>query len=577
MRQLLTDRLVALLGDDAQRHIRRLGAHWFAENGHAEAAIKQYLAAGDEEEATYLLYRHLGDIIDNDFSRRTLRHLLSMFPSRRRRGHPILLLADIYIKCQHWDMAGLSSLLHETDRRLSNPRRALPEVLVEKLRIELDSPRTLFLYWAGDLDGALAAGRRVLENTPEEKHHERVHAMMYLPAALFMLGREEEADQHLDKYIAKALDAGSGFAGALLFAKMSLCYYGADAAGARAVSENIIDLHRRRAVHTYWYCHCLHLLGCVEYEQSRLDEAEHLFEELRTLRYQITSRLGHDGLLGLALISMARQDWDEAEKRAEFARAYAFEVKDSASIMYSEFFRTRAMVTKGDPTSYATVHQPEAMWGHLWLENPVLTYAEYLIASSDRAQHEAALAAIEKARRVVAEKNSRRQLIQLEAVRATVLHRLGHTTAAQVAILDVLSVAGPLGMVRTFVDRGRPMQALLSQIAASDPKNDYVATLLRAFDRAGAVSTKEPISKRGENNDASPKRLSLSRRELEVLAHLEGVASLKEIADAMHVSAETIKKHTFRIYRKLGVNGRFQAVEAAKRLGLFSRRRPLLL
>jgi LuxR family transcriptional regulator, maltose regulon positive regulatory protein len=53
-----------------------------------------------------------------------------------------------------------------------------------------------------------------------------------------------------------------------------------------------------------------------------------------------------------------------------------------------------------------------------------------------------------------------------------------------------------------------------------------------------------------------------------VLHLLAGTLSLREIGQEMQVSANTIKTHTQAIYRKLGVSGRFDAVEAARLLGL---------
>lgn len=60
----------------------------------------------------------------------------------------------------------------------------------------------------------------------------------------------------------------------------------------------------------------------------------------------------------------------------------------------------------------------------------------------------------------------------------------------------------------------------------------------------------------------------LSERETTVLAQLDGVSTLAEIAKGLHVSTNTLKTQTRSIYRKLGVAGRDEAVQRAKRLGL---------
>jgi LuxR family transcriptional regulator, maltose regulon positive regulatory protein len=60
----------------------------------------------------------------------------------------------------------------------------------------------------------------------------------------------------------------------------------------------------------------------------------------------------------------------------------------------------------------------------------------------------------------------------------------------------------------------------------------------------------------------------LTRRELEVLALLRGPSSTKEIAQILHISYATAKDHTIRIYGKLGVNRRWDAVAKAEKLGI---------
>ena len=58
----------------------------------------------------------------------------------------------------------------------------------------------------------------------------------------------------------------------------------------------------------------------------------------------------------------------------------------------------------------------------------------------------------------------------------------------------------------------------------------------------------------------------LSEREREVLALLCTGATNREIAAAMHVSAETVKKHAATLYRKLGVRNRTEAAQRAPEL-----------
>jgi DNA-binding CsgD family transcriptional regulator len=60
----------------------------------------------------------------------------------------------------------------------------------------------------------------------------------------------------------------------------------------------------------------------------------------------------------------------------------------------------------------------------------------------------------------------------------------------------------------------------------------------------------------------------ISSRELEVLELISKGLSNQEIADKLFVSANTIKSHTARLFEKLEVNRRVQAIEKGRRMGI---------
>ena len=64
--------------------------------------------------------------------------------------------------------------------------------------------------------------------------------------------------------------------------------------------------------------------------------------------------------------------------------------------------------------------------------------------------------------------------------------------------------------------------------------------------------------------------VQLTAREREVLVHVAGGATNREIAEELHLSPHTVKEHTSALYRKLDVRNRAEAVQRAQRLGLLS-------
>ena len=71
-------------------------------------------------------------------------------------------------------------------------------------------------------------------------------------------------------------------------------------------------------------------------------------------------------------------------------------------------------------------------------------------------------------------------------------------------------------------------------------------------------------------NEAELERLAISRRELEVLELMARGLSNAEIAERLFVSLNTVKTHSSKVFEKLEVKRRTQAVEKAKRVGLIA-------
>lgn len=69
-------------------------------------------------------------------------------------------------------------------------------------------------------------------------------------------------------------------------------------------------------------------------------------------------------------------------------------------------------------------------------------------------------------------------------------------------------------------------------------------------------------------NEEELAKLGLSKREMEVLQLIAEGLSNQEIAARLFVSLNTIKTHSSRIFEKLDVKRRTQAIEKAKRLNL---------
>jgi len=88
---------------------------------------------------------------------------------------------------------------------------------------------------------------------------------------------------------------------------------------------------------------------------------------------------------------------------------------------------------------------------------------------------------------------------------------------------------------------------------------------------AGLKLTRKKIVLVGQEfifNESELQRLSISKRELEVLELISKGLSNQQIADTLFVSLNTIKTNSSNLFLKLDVNRRTQAVQRAKELRL---------
>jgi DNA-binding CsgD family transcriptional regulator len=102
----------------------------------------------------------------------------------------------------------------------------------------------------------------------------------------------------------------------------------------------------------------------------------------------------------------------------------------------------------------------------------------------------------------------------------------------------------------------------------------YIALLAAGFIALGAwagsrlVTPARPGQAAFERNEAAIRSLGLTSRECEILELLASGESNKELARRLGISPNTVKTHVGRVYEKLGVQRRVQAIEKARMLAL---------
>jgi len=178
-----------------------------------------------------------------------------------------------------------------------------------------------------------------------------------------------------------------------------------------------------------------------------------------------------------------------------------------------------------------------------------LSYARLLMA---RGRFAEALSTLSELIRAHEQIGRMRALIEDLALQALCLRALGRSDEAVRALARTLLLGEQEGFARVFIQEGPPMAALLRTVGAQGHSPEYVRRLLDVF---------------GETPTPQAAILDqLSERELEVLRLVAEGLNNTDIAAELVIAHSTVKTHVNRIYSKLGVSTRTQAVARARQL-----------
>jgi LuxR family maltose regulon positive regulatory protein len=573
---LLTRKMKPVLLAERRTRIHRRAGEWFAGRGLIEEAVTHLIAGGDINAAAELIGENLHMTLEQDLSRRTLLRWLKMFPKDAENKHPALPAAHVCYKMYHLDFAGMRPLMDEAENLLHNPVCTIDESMRRILQGYIYVQRSFYLYWQGDVKDALHHARQAINSVP--RHHSWAYNMatIYAASSLASIGRREESLQLLSEALSGDCSAGSRNIGIILMARMAIHCYEGNLDAVEEIAGQVLESHKTVPVADFWLNTAYYFLGSVAYERNLMDRAADCFGRVEQMIYRVNTPVYHDCLIGLALVALAGQKTAKAREYADRALSFAIEMNDLYSRQMSDSFHTRLAMLSGKVLTEPALFPSTIDSNKFWLEIPALTRAEYLISQSE---FRSALSFIEDALKQAKQHHNTRQMIQFLIVKSVALKCAGRRKHALGVLEKTLGMAEPLGFVRTFVDRGPVMLEMLNELLNSSSVPHYIIRLLSAFGQVvpeqRSASPFSDIATPLKSGQAAnlPYDNPLTRRERDVLKMLAKHLTYKEIAENLFVSPETVKSHAARIYRKLRVSGRGQAIDAAKKFGLPSENR----
>jgi LuxR family transcriptional regulator, maltose regulon positive regulatory protein len=551
LRQRLRQRAASSENDEAWRldelHIR--ASTWFEHNGLDIEAFQHAAAADDVERAERLIDSpgislHLRGAVS------TILDWLASLPASVKNARPSLWWRHGALLLVVGHTTGVEEKLQAAEAALPDGE---PDDPTRSLIGQIATARSVLALTRYDAAAMLAQSRRALENLPATSLVLRAHANWTMGFGYFVQGDRAAAGQAYTEAIALGQASGDIFATLLA----------------------IIGL------------------GNVQETDNQLPLAAETYRRALQMAGDQPLQIIHDPHLGLARILYEWNDLETAEEHGrrslDLARQYD---KVIDRFIFCELFLARLKLAQGDVAGAAAIvaqaeesaRQPN--FAHRLAEVAAVQLLVHLrqgqvAAAADLAQTyplptgqarvylaqgkpAAALAVLEPLRRQAETRDWHDERLKALALEAIAHHLHGDRDTAVQLLAEALALAEPAGFIRLFLDEGVAMEQLLSAAADQGIMPRYTGQLLAAFGAALPSSA----NLQGSISDRQLLLEPLSRRELEILQLIAQGLSNREIGERLFLALDTVKGHNRRIFGKLQVQRRTEAVARARELGL---------
>jgi LuxR family maltose regulon positive regulatory protein len=529
--------------------LHQRASRWYADNGFPADAIRHALAASDWEEAASLIVGVSGDMLKRG-EVVTLLGWYQALPDRVVFADPGLCLEI------SWPLI-LTEQIDTAEPYLARAEQVALEHGITPLLSGVAIAKAHVARLRGDNAQVIELSEQALALLPRDDLSARSIVAVNLGLAQWYRGGMAEAEQAL----LEAQRAGRGSGNE--YTRWTAVLFLSRIQTARGQSRQAAESYRQMIEQGGQ----LPIAGLAHYDLGRLSyewnelstAADYLQRGIDVVRRGGSVEFEVGGCAALAFVRQAQGDSAAAQAALQRADQLLENPGISPSTrLYTLASHVTVALGQGDLEAASRVVErfprPEEAGSFPDYLLLMLAQARVLLAQGQRAAAATHLRALHEMASQAGWRSTATQARALQALAAPAPEQ------ALAFITEALTQAEPERYVRTFVDLGEPMAALLREAAVGGVTPDYTEKLRAAFG-ATEKPTPTPVV-------AQPLIEPLSERELDVLHLLADGQTNWEIAQVLCVSVNTVKTHLKNIYGKLGVNNRRKAAAQAKELGL---------
>ena len=544
----------------AQLHLR--ASQWFENSGLIFEAFKHAVSARNVERAEFLMeHKEMPAYLPGVAA--TILKWLESLPVSVLNAKPSLWWKQAAMMLNSYKTVGVEEKLQAAEAALASrmPPQAMMDEWTRNLVGKIAVGRAMVAQTLYQIEPSLIQARRALEYLHPNNLGYRATATQTLGFAHYIQGDRDAAENAYNESLALAQAAG-------------------DHDGVLAAITRLGQVHELR---------------------NQLHQAEETYQRALNVVGENLIPFASVVYLGLARIYFEWNDLDTAEKFGE--KSFQLGLLNEQVIdrpILSQLFMSQLRLTRGDlagAVKFLAQAEQNVRQTNFDLRLPniavgqalIYLYQGNIVAAAQVAQQydlplmqarvllaqghpSAALALLEPHRQLMQEKNWQDQLLRVLILQALAHHLQGDKDVAYHVLSEALTLAEPEGFIRLFLEKGEQMRSLFVDFRAwiekqsgdrTYSRREYVDKILAAFapsQTALGLTT---------NNSQSELIEPLSQRELEVLQLICQGLSNQEICRRLFLALDTVKGHNRRIFEKLDVHRRTEAIARARELNLF--------
>jgi LuxR family transcriptional regulator, maltose regulon positive regulatory protein len=559
--------------------LHQRASQWYEQNGLAADAIQHALAAKDFERAANLVELAVPKMRRNRQGA-TITELgwLKALPDELFCVRPVLSVAYAYALFGGGELETVDARLRDAERWLDATTDMAEMIVVDKEEFRrlpgmIALLRTAQALARGDMPETVKNAQRVLDVAPQDDYLMLGGAASTLGLAAWASGDLDTARRMIADGMVNVRQAGyisPAIGDAITLADIQIAQgclhdamttYEQGLQWATAPGSPVL----RGAADMYVG------MSNLYYEHNDLQTAMH---------HLLTSQALGD----LAGLPQNPYRWCAAMARIRQAQGDldgALEMLDQAERLYNGNFspNVRSIATRKTRVCLAQGRLTEALiWAReqgLSAEDELsymrefdhLTLAKILLARYQRDHADGSISEVvgllERLLEAAEEGDRKGSAIEILILQAIASHAQDNMPAALTSLQHALTLAEPQGYVRIFLDEGPGVMQLLREAGARQIMPGYTGKLLALF---------EAEKRKNENisplSPAQPLIDPLSQRELEILHLIAQGLSNRKIGERLFLALDTVKGYNRRIFSKLQVQNRTEAIARARELGL---------